>query len=135
MLNAQMKRRIAAYIAHFSTKGFLEDIDIVGEAYNKGEITREEIEEFAQGIEELILEAVPEPNPGQMTEVARKNHLENAGQDGCPYCKADTSEHVEYGECDPVESGEIHQKAECKLCKRQWMDVFTLTDVHELASK
>lgn len=134
-LTAKMKRAIAEHIVHFSAKSFLEDIDSVGKAYDNKEVTYDDLTKFAEGLSELMLEAVPEPNEGQMTDEARAHHIETSGQDCCPYCKADTTEKVEFDDYSPVETGDVYQKAECMVCNRQWMDVFRLVEVHELCSR
>jgi len=52
----------------------------------------------------------------------------------CPKCKADTVD-AEYGDFDPVESGDIEQRVLCTACGQQWVDVFSLTDVRLLYSE
>lgn len=135
MLTAQMKRAIAEYIMQGDTKPLIEDLDEVGPAYLRQEITLEELDEFLDGLRTLVLEAVPAPNPGQMTDAAKKHHIETAGQDCCPYCTADANEKVEWEDYSPVESGDIQQIAECMVCGRRWQDVFRLIDVNELCSQ
>jgi len=68
-----------------------------------------------------------------MTKAARRRHIQNGGQQECPYCKVEIDiDTVECGELDPVEDGDIEQTVKCLKCGRRWMDVFRLVEVHEL---
>lgn len=72
-----------------------------------------------------------------LSKAARKYHLKTAGIERCPFCKTDIYEDneigiIEYGELDPTEDGNIQQTAQCTKCKRRWMDIFQLTEIHEL---
>jgi hypothetical protein len=40
---------------------------------------------------------------------------------------------MDYGEFEPVESGDIEQAVSCPQCGRRWRDVFTLRDRYELS--
>lgn len=70
-----------------------------------------------------------------MSGAARKRHLRTAGQRVCPYCRADVDEHVDYEEFSPVEGGDVEQTAECRKCRRRWIDVFRLVEVREIVSR
>lgn len=70
--------------------------------------------------------------PPHMTLKAKKRHIREAGMGGCPYCDADLDESGLFDEPQPEEDGTIVQGARCTACKRQWRDVFTLTDVQEV---
>lgn len=73
---------------------------------------------------------------GRMTKAARKRHLEIGGRCVCPYCGHhldDVHSRVEYGDIDADESGCLVQEVRCLNCNRRWTDVFTLTDVREIA--
>jgi hypothetical protein len=68
-----------------------------------------------------------------MTKAARKHHIKTAGQDRCPYCKAENEDdNIEYEDLSPVEDGDIESTAHCLQCGRKWIDIFRLADVREI---
>ena len=52
--------------------------------------------------------------------------------DICPHCDY---EGLDYGDLQPVESGDIEQEVECPNCSERWIDVFTLTEQRSLVKK
>jgi len=79
-----------------------------------------------------------------MAKAAKKRHIQSRGCDvyehGCLYCKEggerDNDQEgvtLDYGELSPVENGDIEQQVICQKCGRKWIDVFRLTDVHEIS--
>jgi len=58
--------------------------------------------------------------------------LEQAKSCICTFCGAENS--LDWEDFDPVESGQIHQRATCEKCGKYVNHVFTLTDVRELVA-
>tara|TARA_B100001094_G_scaffold184729_1_gene178964 strand:+ start:1399 stop:1614 length:216 start_codon:yes stop_codon:yes gene_type:complete len=63
---------------------------------------------------------------GQITRKQRDTYV-RAGGNACPYCgsRSMTSEIVQYDRL----SGEIDIDVECMKCKKQWIDIFTLSNI------
>jgi DNA-directed RNA polymerase subunit RPC12/RpoP len=53
----------------------------------------------------------------------------NRVDDECHHCG---HEGLDYGDFDPVESGDIEQEVKCPECGERWMDIFTLTEQRDL---
>lgn len=53
------------------------------------------------------------------------------GASVCPFCRS--SDHAVYFDLEPDEEGEVTQIGSCTQCKKSWQDIFTLTDMKELA--
>lgn len=63
---------------------------------------------------------------GQLTRQQRDTYVRSGGN-ACPYCgsRSMTSEVVMYDRL----AGEIHCQIECIKCRKDWVDIFTLTSV------
>lgn len=59
-----------------------------------------------------------------LTDQQVEEYLQRHGL-ACPHCH---SEHLEGGEVE-VNSGQVTQGMYCIVCKRVWLDVYTLTDL------
>jgi transcriptional regulator NrdR family protein len=71
----------------------------------------------------------------QLGKAVKKRHIQSGGMEVCPFCKANVEEVVVYGSLDPVENGDIEQRAECNECGRRWIDVFRLIDIREICTE
>lgn len=57
MLTRKMKVETINYIMHY-TKGLIEDVELISDPYDNGEVSVEELDEFIEELREYLLNSI-----------------------------------------------------------------------------